>query len=111
MGADALVSPSYDDACLTEVMPSALAALGLEGFENPLRVPDVERIALLWHPSPGRPNRAPARRRTLRARAQSHVPGGPDDDRRAGAGARPARVAAVHGGRALNPYPAVAARR
>ena len=47
MGADALVSPSYDDACLTEVMPSALAALGLEGFENPLRVPDVERVAVL----------------------------------------------------------------
>jgi hypothetical protein len=41
MGVDALVSPSYDDACLTEVMPSALAALGLEGFENLLRVPDI----------------------------------------------------------------------
>ncbi len=47
MGADALVSPSYDDACLTQVMPSALAALGLEGFENPLRVPNVERIAMM----------------------------------------------------------------
>jgi hypothetical protein len=47
MGANALVSPSYGDGCLTEVMPSALAALGLEGFENPLRVPNVERIAMM----------------------------------------------------------------
>ena len=28
-------------------MPSALASLGLEGFENPLHVPDVERVAVL----------------------------------------------------------------
>jgi hypothetical protein len=47
MGADAFVSPSYEDAYLTEVMPSALAALGLEGFANPLGVPDVQQIAVL----------------------------------------------------------------
>jgi hypothetical protein len=45
--ADAFVSPSYDDACLTEVASSAMAALGVEGFENRLSVPDIERIALL----------------------------------------------------------------
>ena len=45
--ADAFESPSYGDTSLTRVTPSALAALGLEGFDNTLAIPDVERIALL----------------------------------------------------------------
>lgn len=47
MAADAFVSPSYGDACLTEVTTSALAAIGLEGFRNDLGLLDLQRACVL----------------------------------------------------------------
>lgn len=45
--ADVFVSPSYGDACLTDVTTSALAAIGVEGFRNDLGLPDLERACVL----------------------------------------------------------------
>jgi Type I phosphodiesterase / nucleotide pyrophosphatase len=47
MADNAFVSPSYGNASVTDVTPSAMAALGLKGFENTLGVPEVDRIAVL----------------------------------------------------------------
>jgi hypothetical protein len=47
MAADVFVSPSYGDACLSDVTTSALAAIGLEGFRNDLGLPDLERVCVL----------------------------------------------------------------
>lgn len=57
--------PAFGSRSVADVLPSCAAALGAEGFANPLRIPDSSRICLVMVDGLGR---------TLLARRSAHTP-------------------------------------